>query len=132
MGSSDTPRPAEWDTLNRMVKLSPSSDRSLDAVFSALSDPTRRAIVVRLAEGDASVSELAAPFQVSLPAVTKHLAVLERAGLLEHKKQGRVRRCRLVAAPMKVADEWLSTYRVFWERRLDSLADHVKSAKEEQ
>ena len=115
-----------------MVKLAPSPDRSLDAIFSALSDPTRRAIVVRLAEGDASVSELAAPFQVSLPAVTKHLAVLERAGLLEHQKQGRVRRCRLVAAPMKVADDWLSTYRVFWDRRLDSLADHVKTAKEEK
>jgi len=102
----------------------------LDAVFSALADPTRRAIVVRLSEGEASVSELAAPFDVSLPAVTKHLAVLERAGLLEHHKQGRIRRCRLVAAPMKVADDWLSTYRVFWERRLDSLADHFKSPKE--
>jgi len=102
----------------------------LDAVFSALADPTRRAIVVRLSEGEASVSELAAPFDVSLPAVTKHLAVLERAGLLEHRKRGRVRHCRLVAAPMKVADDWLSTYRVFWERRLDSLSDHFKSAKE--
>lgn len=112
-----------------MVKLSPAPD-PLDMVFSALADPTRRAIVVRLAEGDASVSELAAPFDVSLPAVTKHLAVLERAGLLEHHKQGRVRHCRLVAAPMKVADDWLSTYRVFWERRLDSLAEHFKSAKE--
>jgi DNA-binding transcriptional ArsR family regulator len=112
-----------------MVNLSPGPD-PLDMVFSALADPTRRAIVVRLAEGDASVSELAAPFDVTLPAVTKHLAVLERAGLLEHHKQGRVRHCRLVAAPMKVADDWLSTYRVFWERRLDSLAEHFKSAKE--
>lgn len=112
-----------------MVKLLTEAD-PLDAVFSALADPTRRAIVVRLAEGEASVSELAAPFDVSLPAVTKHLAVLERAGLLEHHKQGRVRRCRLVAAPMKAADEWLSTYRVFWERRLDSLAEHLKSTKE--
>ena len=112
-----------------MVKLSPAVD-PLDGVFSALADPTRRAIVMRLAEGDASVSELAAPFDVSLPAVTKHLAVLERAGLLEHHKQGRVRHCRLVAAPMKIADDWLGTYRVFWERRLDSLADHFKSTKE--
>jgi DNA-binding transcriptional ArsR family regulator len=102
----------------------------LDAVFSALADPTRRAIVVRLAEGETSVSELAEPFDVSLPAVTKHLAVLERAGLLEHRKQGRVRRCRLVADPMRVADDWLSTYRVFWEQRLDSLADHFKTPKE--
>jgi DNA-binding transcriptional ArsR family regulator len=103
---------------------------SLDLVFSALADPTRRAIVVRLSEGEASVSELAEPFDVSLPAVTKHLAVLERAGLLEHHKEGRVRRCQLVADPMRVADDWLSTYRVFWEQRLDSLTDHLKSPKE--
>ena len=109
-----------------MVKRHRGSD-TLDAVFSALSDPTRRAIVVRLSEGEASVSELAEPFDVTLPAVTKHLAVLERAGLLEHHKQGRVRHCRLVAAPMRVADDWLSTYRVFWERRIDSLAEHLQS-----
>jgi DNA-binding transcriptional ArsR family regulator len=112
-----------------MVKRSRGS-HTLDAVFSALADPTRRAIVVRLAEGEASVSELAAPFDVSLPAITKHLAVLERAGLLEHHKQGRVRRCRLVAGPMRAADDWLGTYRVFWERRLDSLADHLTATKE--
>jgi DNA-binding transcriptional ArsR family regulator len=112
-----------------MVKLAQRHDR-LDAVFSALADPTRRAIVVRLAEGEASVSELAEPFDVSLPAVTKHLAVLERAGLLEHHKRGRVRHCRLVAAPMQVADDWLSSYRVFWENRLDSLTDHLKATKE--
>jgi DNA-binding transcriptional ArsR family regulator len=112
-----------------MVKCSP-GEETLDAVFSALADPTRRAIVTRLAKGEASVSELAEPFDVSLPAVTKHLAVLERAGLLEHHKQGRVRHCRLIAAPMSVADDWLGTYRVFWERRLDSLADHLKTTKE--
>lgn len=113
-----------------MVKLA-AAPGSLDRVFSALADPTRRAIVVRLREGEASVSELAAPFEVSLPAVTKHLAVLERAGLLEHHKQGRVRRCRLVPAPMKIADEWLSSYRVFWETRLDSLTDHLRATQEE-
>src|SRR5690242_14566293 len=112
-----------------MVKLELGAD-PLDAVFSALADPTRRAIVVRLSEGEASVSELAAPFDVSLPAVTKHLAVLERAGLLEHRKQGRVRRCSLVPTAMKAADDWLSTYRVFWEQRLDSLADHFDSKRE--
>jgi DNA-binding transcriptional ArsR family regulator len=99
----------------------------LDLVFSALADPTRRAIVVRLSAGEASVSELARPFDVSLPAITKHLAVLERAGLLEHQKEGRVRHCRLVAAPMKTADDWLGSYRRFWDDRLDSLADHFKS-----
>ena len=108
----------------------PAEATSLDAVFSALADPTRRAIVVRLAEREASVSELARPFDMSLPAVTKHLAVLERAGLLERRKQGRVRHCRLVAEPMRAADDWLSTYRGFWERRLDSLADHLKSTRE--
>jgi DNA-binding transcriptional ArsR family regulator len=112
-----------------MVKCYDGAD-TLDAVFSALSNPTRRAIVVRLTEGEASVSDLAIPFDVSLPAVTKHLAVLERAGLLEHHKQGRVRRCRLVAEPMRDADDWLSTYRVFWEHRLDSLAHHLKSTQE--
>jgi DNA-binding transcriptional ArsR family regulator len=99
-------------------------------VFSALADPKRRAILVRLAEGEASVSELARPFDVSLPAITKHLGVLERAGLLEHHKEGRVRHCRLVAAPMRLADAWLSDYRVFWEQRLDSLIDHLKSNQE--
>jgi DNA-binding transcriptional ArsR family regulator len=112
-----------------MVKSSAGSS-ALDELFSALADPTRRAIVVRLAEGEASVSELARPFDVSLPAVTKHLAVLERAGLLEHHKEGRVRRCRLNAAPMRVAEDWLSSYRVFWERRLDSLSEHFKTTKE--
>jgi len=101
---------------------------ALDAVFSALSDRTRREIVTRLAEGEASVSELAEPFDVSLPAVTKHLRVLERAGLLEHHKQGRVRRCRLVASPLRDADDWLGRYRRFWETRLGSLSAHLEEA----
>jgi DNA-binding transcriptional ArsR family regulator len=111
-----------------VVKSSPAA--TLDSVFAALADPTRRAIVMRLAQGEASVSELAAPFDVSLPAVTKHLAVLDRAGLLDHHKEGRVRYCRLRAAPMRIADDWLSSYRMFWERRLDSLADHLKPREE--
>lgn len=105
-------------------------ESTLDAVFAALSDPTRRAIVVRLAEGETSVSDLAKPFDVSLPAVTKHLAVLERAGLLQHHKQGRVRRCRLDARPMKAADDWLSSYRDFWEQRFDGLTEYFQSTKE--
>ena len=112
-----------------MVKRSQAGEQ-LDAVFSALSDPTRRAIVVRLSQGEASVSELAEPFDVSLPAVTKHLQVLERAGLLEHHKVGRVRRCRLKAEPMKAADDWLARYRVFWDKRLESLSQHMKTSKE--
>jgi DNA-binding transcriptional ArsR family regulator len=102
----------------------------LDALFSALANPKRRAIVAHLTEGEASVSELAEPLGVSLPALTKHLAVLERAGLLEHHKTGRVRRCRLNAAPMSAADDWLRDYRLFWETRVDSLSRHLKSNKE--
>jgi DNA-binding transcriptional ArsR family regulator len=99
----------------------------LDAVFAALAHPTRRAIVVALADRQASVSELAEPLGASLPAMVKHLRVLERAGLLEHHKDGRVRHCRLVASPMRFAEEWLSSYRLFWETRLDGLAEHLKS-----
>ena len=106
-----------------MVKHAHAPDR-LDAVFMALADPTRRAIVTRLSRGERSVSELAEPFDVSLPAVTKHLRMLERAGLLEHHKVGRVRWCRLVPEAMREADEWIAHYRVFWDRRLDSLAAH--------
>lgn len=115
--------------LNQMVKSQVRPD-PLDLVFSALSDPTRRAIVVRLSTGEASVSELAEPFDVSLPAITKHLAVLEHAGLLEHEKKGRVRHCRLVATPMRAADDWLGGYRRFWEDRFDSLADHFRTTEE--
>lgn len=114
-----------------MVKYSKAPDR-LDAVFMALADPTRRAIVRRLSAGECSVSELARPFEVSLPAVTKHLHVLERAGLLEHHKVGRVRRCRLVPEALRDADEWIARYRVFWDRRLDSLAAHMKDRRPDE
>jgi DNA-binding transcriptional ArsR family regulator len=106
-------------------------ERSLDAVFSALADPTRRAIVARLATGEASVSDLAAPFDMSLVAVTKHLRVLEHAGLLDHRKRGRVRYCRLSPAPLRSADDWLARYRAFWQTRLDSLAAHFAGPKEQ-
>ncbi len=94
---------------------------SLDAVFGALADPTRRAIVERLTGGEASVGELAEPFDMSLPAISKHLTVLEDAGLLARRKDGRVRHCRLIEAPMRDALEWIATYGSFWEDRLDSL-----------
>jgi DNA-binding transcriptional ArsR family regulator len=112
-----------------MVQYTPDQ---LDAVFNALANPTRRAIVVRLAGGDASVSELAEPFGVSLPGMAKHLRVLEHAGLVDQHKQGRVRRCRLHAAPMRFAEDWLSSYRAFWENRLESLAIHFESHHEEE
>ncbi|HEX3316409.1 MAG TPA: metalloregulator ArsR/SmtB family transcription factor [Solirubrobacteraceae bacterium] len=98
----------------------------VDAVFAALGNATRRAIVVRLADGHASVSELAEPFGISLPAVSQHLGVLERAGLVEHRKEGRVRRCRLRPAPLQIVDDWVRGYRVFWDTRIDSLADHLR------
>jgi DNA-binding transcriptional ArsR family regulator len=101
------------------------SVEALDAVFSALADPTRRAIVERLARRDASVSELAAPFSMSLPAISKHLGVLEDAGLVFREKQGRTRYCRLVPGPMREAAGWLELYRGFWEERLDSLARYL-------
>jgi DNA-binding transcriptional ArsR family regulator len=98
-------------------------DPALDRTFGALSDPTRRALVMRLAaEPDLSVSELAAPFPVSLPAIMKHLAVLSDAGLVSRSKTGRVVACRLDAEPMRDAFEWLNRYQKFWTERLDRLA----------
>jgi DNA-binding transcriptional ArsR family regulator len=94
---------------------------SLDTTFSALSDPTRRTILLTLQRGNASVTELARPHEISMPAILKHLNVLEQAGLIEQKKTGRVRMCRLIVAPMQQAADWLSLYRVFWENQLDNL-----------
>jgi DNA-binding transcriptional ArsR family regulator len=105
-----------------MVQRSPVA---LDAVFAALADPTRRAIVRRLAAGEASVSELSEPFAMTLTAVAKHLRVLANAGIVEQRKEGRVRHCRLAAAPLRAAHDWLGEYGRFWEGRLDSLAAHV-------
>lgn len=107
-----------------MVKYLP---ETLDFTFAALADPTRRAILERLSFGDSSVSELAEPFDVSLPAISKQLRVLERAGLLTQEKDGRVRRCRLEAQPMKEAVEWIAQYRKFWEDKLDSLASYLEN-----
>ena len=104
--------------------------QALDATFSALADPTRRAILARLSQGEAKVTELAEPFDMSLPAVSKHLTVLERAGLLVRERDGRVRRCRIEAAPLQEASDWIETYRVFWENQLDSLARYLGENKE--
>ena len=103
---------------------------NLDATFAALSDPTRRAILARLATGEASVTELAAPFDLSQPAISKHLKVLERAGLISRGRDAQRRPCRLEAAPLAVATEWMETYRRFWEEsfeRLDALLDEMQS-----
>lgn len=100
----------------------------MDRTFSALADATRRGILRRLADGDCSLSELAAPFDMTLPAVMKHVGVLERAGLLTHDKRGRVRRCHLEAEPLRDAADWINCYRAFWERQLDSLASYFQQS----
>ena len=98
----------------------------LDRTFAALADPTRRAILARLAGGEATVGELAAPFAMSLPAVSRHLKVLEAAGLLARRKDGRSWRCRVEAAPLRDAVGWIEQYRRFWEGRLDRLARYLE------
>jgi DNA-binding transcriptional ArsR family regulator len=105
---------------------------ALDSTFAALSDATRRGILARLArQGTTSVSDLAAPYQMSLPAVSKHLRVLEHAGLVSRQKDGRVHRCRLRAEPMKDAAAWMEHYRQFWEAQLDSLASYLEESVNE-
>jgi DNA-binding transcriptional ArsR family regulator len=97
------------------------SQERLNGTFAALADPTRRAILVELAEGERSVSELAEPFDMSLPAISKHLGVLEGAGLITRERQGRVRHCRLEPKPLAGALEWIAQYGRFWEDSFDSL-----------
>jgi DNA-binding transcriptional ArsR family regulator len=110
----------------------PGASPNLDATFAALADPTRRAILARLATGEASVSELAEPFSMTQPAISKHLKVLERAGLISRAVDAQRRPRKLVAQPLEEATEWLEGYRRFWEEsydRLDSLLDELKTKK---
>jgi DNA-binding transcriptional ArsR family regulator len=104
----------------------------LNITFAALADPTRRAILARLASGEANVTELAQPFEMSLPAVSKHLKVLERAGLIARGRDAQWRPCRLQAGPLKDADEWLEQYRRFWEESFDRLDDYLRELQEEE
>src|SRR5579863_3572211 len=108
-----------------------SPDR-LDATFSALADPTRRAILARLALGETSVTELAEPFEMSLPAISKHLKVLERAGLVTRGRTAQWRPCRLEAGPLKNVSEWLEHYRRFWEENFDRLSDYLKELQRKE
>jgi DNA-binding transcriptional ArsR family regulator len=101
----------------------------LTTTFAALADPTRRAILARLVSGEATVTELAAPFKMSLPAVSKHLKVLERAGLIARGREAQWRPCRLEAGPLKDASDWLDHYRAFWEQSLDRLEDYLGELK---
>ena len=107
----------------------------LSATFSALADPTRRAILARLSSGEISVTKLAEPFEMSLPAISKHLKVLERAGLIARGRQAQWRPCRLEAGPLKDVSNWLENYRQFWEEsfdRLDVYLAELKQAKEKK
>jgi DNA-binding transcriptional ArsR family regulator len=104
----------------------------LTATFSALADPTRRAILARLASGEASVSELCEPFEISPPAITKHLKVLERAGLISRSRQAQWRPCKLEAQPLQDISNWVEQYRRLWEQRLDRLEDYLKVLQTQQ
>jgi DNA-binding transcriptional ArsR family regulator len=101
----------------------------LSATFSALADPTRRAILARLVSGERSVTELAEPFDMSLPAVSKHLGVLERAGLIARRRDAQWRPCRIEAGPLKAVADWTERYRGIWEERLDRLDTHLQQLK---
>jgi DNA-binding transcriptional ArsR family regulator len=101
----------------------------LDRAFAALADPTRRAILARLALGEAAVTELAEPFQMSLPAVSKHLKVLERAGLITRSSQAQWRYCRLEAAPLKQVAEWVGDYKRFWDESYQRLDEYLEDLK---
>ena len=107
------------------------SDR-LSATFSALADPTRRAILARLALGESSVTELAEPFDMSLPAISKHLKVLEKAGLVSRSREAQYRPCRLEATPFRDATEWLERYRRYWDESLDRLAAYLEDVQAEE
>ena len=104
----------------------------LSATFSALADPTRRAILARLASGEVSVTDLAEPFDMSLPAVTKHLNVLERAGLIRRGRDAQWRPCRLEARPLREVSDWVEHYRRFWEQSLDRLDDYLKQLQSKE
>ncbi len=105
-------------------------DDRLDALFHALADRTRRALLARLAQGPANVTELAAPFDMSMPGVSKHLKVLERAGLVTRAVDGRVHRCTLAPEPFEDAGRWIDRYRTFWEGQLESLALYAETREE--
>lgn len=118
----------EATIVNRMVKYS----ASLDSTFGALADPTRRAILATLMLGQASITELARPHRMSLPAVMKHLQVLEQAGLLTQRKSGRTRHCQLAAQPLKSAEQWIAQYRMFWEGTFDSLERYLSQQENKE
>jgi DNA-binding transcriptional ArsR family regulator len=104
----------------------------LSATFAALADPTRRAILARLSAGEANVTELAQPFAMSQPAISKHLKVLERAGLVTRSRAKQARPCQLEAEPLKAAADWVAYYRSYWERSFDQLATHLDELQQQE
>lgn len=104
---------------------------ALSTTFFALADPTRRSILARLADGEASVTELAEPFAMSLPAISRHLKVLERAGLISRSREAQWRPCRFEAAPLKEAEDWIERYRRLWEERFDRLDDYLRELQQQ-
>ena len=104
----------------------------ISGVFAALADPTRRAILARLAGGEATVNELAAPFPISMQAISKHLNVLERVGLIVRTKEAQWRRCRIDPAPLRDIAQWVEQYRRLWDERYDTLDDYLRELKEQQ
>ena len=108
------------------------AEDQLSLTFAALADPTRRAILARLATGESSVTQLAEPFEMSMPAISKHLKVLERAGLVARGREAQWRPCRIEAKPLKQAADWISHYEKFWTESLDRLDDYLKKIKAEQ
>nr|WP_322711452.1 metalloregulator ArsR/SmtB family transcription factor [Nostoc sp. ChiSLP03a]MDZ8212676.1 metalloregulator ArsR/SmtB family transcription factor [Nostoc sp. ChiSLP03a] len=108
------------------------STEQLSLTFAALADPTRRAILAHLAEGEASVSELAKPFKMSLPAISKHIKVLERAGLIVRGREAQWRPCQIQAQPLKEAGDWIEQYRQLWEQRLDQLDDYLQELQTQE
>jgi DNA-binding transcriptional ArsR family regulator len=111
--------------------LQPATD-TLSQTFAALADPTRRAILARLLSGEASVTQLAEPFEMSMPAVSKHLKVLERAGLIERGREAQWRPCRLTAGPLKDVADWVEHYRRFWTESLDRLGEYLRDVQEKE
>jgi DNA-binding transcriptional ArsR family regulator len=129
-----TRRVAQYSTyklINRAVEKGGDVDR-LSEVFSALADPTRRAILARLAEGEATVNQLAEPFPISLQAVSKHLKVLERAGLITRGKEAQWRPCRLDAGPLREVADWIASYERFWELRYDRLGEYLQQLQSDK
>lgn len=114
-----------------MVKYSENIDQ-LSLTFGALADPTRRAILSKLSKGEASVTELAEPFAMSMPAITKHLKVLEKAGLITRGRDAQWRPCQLKVGPLKEANNWIDQYRKFWEERFDRLDEYLKKIQSEE